>query len=68
MYTDRWMYKDVIHIYNGILAIKKEQNNAIRCNMDATRVYHTKQSKPERQIPYDNKKHYKTVQPFNEEN
>ena len=53
MYTDRWMYKDVIHIYNGILAIKKEQNNAIRCNMDATRVYHTKQSKPERQIPYD---------------
>ena len=36
-------------------AIKKEPNNAICCNMDATRDYHTKWSKSERerQIPYD---------------
>ena len=50
------MDKDVVHIYNGILLIhKKEQNNAIYSNMDATRDYHTKQSKPERerQTPYD---------------
>ena len=35
--------------------IKKEQNNAICSNMDATRDYHTKWSKSERerQIPYD---------------
>ena len=36
-------------------AIKKEWNNAIRSNMDATRDYHTKwaKSERERQIPYD---------------
>ena len=34
-------------------AIKKEQNNAICNNMDATRDYHTKWSNSERQIPYD---------------
>ena len=36
-------------------AIKKERNNAICSNMDATRHYHTKwsQSERERQIPYD---------------
>ena len=36
-------------------AIKKEWNNAICSNMDATRDYHTKWSKSERerQIPYD---------------
>ena len=45
----------MVHIYNGILLIhKKEQNNAIYSNMDATRDYHTKWSKSERQrqIPY----------------
>ena len=44
------------HIYNGILLRhKKEQNNAICSNMDATRDYHTKWSKSERdrQIWYD---------------
>ena len=36
-------------------AIKKEQNNAICSHMVATRDYHTKRSKSERerQIPYD---------------
>ena len=29
-------------------AIKKEQNNAICSNMDATRDYHTKQSKSDK--------------------
>ena len=45
-----------IYIYNGILLRhKKEWNNAICSNMDATRDYHTKWSKSERQrrIPYD---------------
>ena len=46
---------DLVHIYNGILlSHRKEQNNAICSNMDATRDDHTKQSKSERerQIPY----------------
>ena len=35
--------KDVVHIYNAILlSHKKEQNNAICSNMDATRDCHTK--------------------------
>ena len=41
---------------NGILlSPKKEQNNAICSNMDATRGYHTKwtKSESERQLPYD---------------
>ena len=44
------------HTCNGILlSHKKEQNNAICGNMDATRDYHTKWSKSEREkhIPYD---------------
>ena len=44
-----------ICIYNGIiLSHWKEWNNAICSNMDATRDYHTKWSKSERerQIPY----------------
>ena len=53
----KWMDKeDVLYIYNGILlSHKKEWNNAICSNMDATREYHTKWSKSEgeRQIPYD---------------
>ena len=46
----------MVHISNGILlSHKKEQNNATCSNMDATRDYHTKWSKSERerQIPYD---------------
>ena len=45
-----------LHIYNGILlSHKKERNNAICSNMDATRDDHTKRSKSdrERQIPND---------------
>ena len=44
MSINRGMDKeDVVQIYNGILlSCKKEQNNAICSNMDATRVYHTK--------------------------
>ena len=44
----------MVHIYNGILlSHKKEQNKAICSNMGATRDYHTKRSKSERerQIP-----------------
>ena len=47
--------EDVVHIYNGILlSHEKERNNAIYSNMDATRDYHMKWSKSdrERQIPY----------------
>ena len=36
-----------------LLSYKKEWNNAICTNMNATRDYYTKQSKLERQIPYD---------------
>ena len=46
----------VAHIYNGILLRhKKEQNNAICNNTDATRDAHTKgtKSERERQIPDD---------------
>ena len=46
----------MVHLYNGILlSHEKEWNNAICNNMDATRDYHTKWSKSERerQIPYD---------------
>ena len=40
----------MVHIYNGILlSHKKEWNNAICRNMDATRDYHTKWSKPDRE-------------------
>ena len=48
--------EDVVHIYNGILLChNKEWKNAICSNMDATRDYHTKWSKSERerQISYD---------------
>ena len=35
--------ENVVYIYNGILlSHKKEQNNAICSNMDATRDYHVK--------------------------
>ena len=39
MSIDRWMDKDVVHIYNGILfSHKKECNNAICSNMGASLV------------------------------
>ena len=57
MSINKWMNKeDVVHMYNGVLlSHEKEQNNAICGNMDATRDYHTKWSKSERerQITYD---------------
>ena len=48
------MDKDnVIHLYNGILiSNEKEQNNATCRNIDATREYHIKGSKSEREITY----------------
>ena len=43
------MDKDAVHTSNGILlSHKKEWNNAIYRNMDATRDYHTQWSKAER--------------------
>ena len=57
MSISRWMDKEgVMYIHNGILlSHKKEWNNAICSNMDATRYYHIKWSKSdrERQISYD---------------
>ena len=50
MSINRWMDKvDVVHIYNGILPLshKKEWNNVICSNMNATRDYHTKWSQKE---------------------
>ena len=47
--TNEWLKKMWYGIYS---AIKKEQNNAICSNMDATRDCHTK-SERKRQIPYD---------------
>ena len=50
MSIDRWMDKDVLHIYNGVLpSHKKEWNNAICSNMDGPRDYHTKWSKLDRE-------------------
>ena len=43
--------EDVVHIYNGILlSHKKEQNDIICSNVDATGEHHTKRSKSEREI------------------
>ena len=70
MSIDRWMDKEgvvykyiyvciYLHIYIHAMEycsnIKKELNNAICSNMDATRDYHTKWSKSDRvrQISYD---------------
>jgi len=59
MSIDRGMDKDdVPHIYNGVLAIKKEWNKAICSNMDRPRECHTEWSKSDREgeishdIPY----------------
>ena len=53
---NRWMDKDVVRIYNGILLNHNKEQNSIICNnTDATGEYHTKwsQSERERQILYD---------------
>ena len=42
MSIDRWVDKDVVHVYSGILLSHKKWD-AICSNMDATRDYHTKQ-------------------------
>ena len=59
MSIDRGMDKDdVPHIYNGVLAIKKEWNKAICSNMGRPRECHTEWSKSDREgeishdIPY----------------
>ena len=45
----------MIHICNGILAIKKEQNSVICSNIDGPRDHPTEWSKPdtEKEIAYD---------------
>ena len=54
MSTDRWVDKDVVCIYSGILlSHKKEWNNANCSNMDGPRDYHTKWSVGQKQISYD---------------
>ena len=56
MSIKRWMDKDVVHIYNGVLlSHEKEQNNAIFRNMDAAGDLHNKwsKSKTEWKMPYD---------------
>ena len=57
MCTNRWIDKeDVVHIHNRILlSRKKEQNKAICSNVEKSKDYYTKWSKPERekQIPHD---------------
>ena len=56
MSIKRWMDKDVVHIYNGVLlSHEKEQNNAIFRNMDAAGDLHNKWSKSKREwkMPYD---------------
>ena len=41
MSIDRWMNKDVVHIYNGrLLSHKKEWNKAMCSNMDGCRDCH----------------------------
>ena len=54
--NDRWMGKDVVYIYNGVLlSYREEWSNAICSNMRGPRDYHTNWRKweRERQIPYD---------------
>ena len=57
MPIDRWMDKDVVHIYNGILLSHKKERNWVICrDMDGPRDCHTEWSKSERgkQILYIN--------------
>ena len=57
MSNDRWMDKDVVNIYNGILLSHKKERNWVICrDVDVPRVCHTEGSKSERekQILYIN--------------
>ena len=50
MSMNRWTNKeDVVHIYSGILLSYKKNEVMPLSNMDATRDYHTKWSKSERE-------------------
>ena len=42
--------EDMVHIYNGISAIKKEWNNATCSNIEGPRDYHTQWSNPEKGV------------------
>ena len=49
MSINRGMGKeDVVHIYNGILAIKKEWDNAICNDMDGPKDFHTERIQTEK--------------------
>ena len=48
-----WKLQKSVHIYNGILPSHKKWNNAICSNMAATRDYHAKWSKSEKEISHD---------------
>ena len=51
---DRWMDKDKVHIYNGILlSHKKEWNNAICSNMNRSRDYHRSEVSQKEKDKYD---------------
>ena len=57
MPIDRWMDKEVVHIYNGILLSQKKERNWVICwDVDGPRDCHTEWSKSERkkQISYIN--------------
>ena len=55
MSIDRWMDKAaVVHIYSGILAIKKECIWVSANEVDEPRAYYTEWSKSEKQISYIN--------------
>ena len=56
MYSNRWMDKgNMVHIYNGILALKKKQTTTIYSNMNGSRGYYTLWNKSDRgrQTSYD---------------
>ena len=46
--TDKWIKKDMVRIYNGILLSHWKEWNVILSNMDWPRDYHTKWSESER--------------------
>ena len=51
--TDEWTKMWCIYTIEHYSVIKKEWNNAICSNKDATRDYHTKSTRRERQTPCD---------------
>ena len=54
MFINRWAGKeDVLHIYNGILPLRRKKwNNVICINMDGHRDNHTKWSQSDEDISY----------------